>query len=223
MSPWDSVCRRFVPDKLLITIDNLFLLQADGTFLAKRVDPLFGQGLFKSLAGPLHQIPTLPVMSGPASASAKDTSQHDGGSMVVAKTRSGSTAVPVSKPRGKGRQASSKSRQTNSKSRQASDKARGVSTGHQRTPDSCYEGIVPDHVFALTEGIDYDRQWMEKYHISQDALKFPNSRDHLSHLVRHKAVVFGERMCLTYLSDAGHVIEDGIIEVCFFKSACGYI
>lgn len=63
-------------------------------------------------------------------------------------------------------------------------------------------------IFASADGKPYDRDWMSKHNVNDDILEGVPSKHKLDALVRHGAVIVGDKLCVTYHSSGNpHTIE----------------
>ena len=63
--------------------------------------------------------------------------------------------------------------------------------------------------FTSTDGVKYDRKWLEKNDLDQSVLLFPTSKHKLDQLVRNGAVIIGDKLQIAYESAAGKVVKEG--------------
>lgn len=76
------------------------------------------------------------------------------------------------------------------------------------TPASNYLGTLSDHILSSANRQPYDRDWMNKYGISEAwLLRGPQSKHTLDLLFKHGAIIPGDKLCITYQSPAGPVIK----------------
>lgn len=70
-----------------------------------------------------------------------------------------------------------------------------------------------DAIFSSTDGKSYDRDWIRTHNVNDDILKGTPSKHKLDLLVRHGAVIVGDRLCVTYHSLGKPVMEEGKVSV----------
>ena len=64
-----------------------------------------------------------------------------------------------------------------------------------------------DAVFTSAEGNPYDRDWMSNHGLNEEVLtEIPNSKHKLDLLVRHGAVIAGDKLCATYHSNGSPIV-----------------
>ena len=67
-----------------------------------------------------------------------------------------------------------------------------------------------DAVFSSADGNPYVRDWISKHGLNEEILtEIPNSKHKLDLLVRHGAVVAGDKLCVTYHSSGSPVVIKG--------------
>ena len=72
---------------------------------------------------------------------------------------------------------------------------------------------LADRIFSSTDGKPYDRDWIKTHNVKQDILKGIPSKHKLDLLVRHGAVVVGDKLCVTYNSSGNPVIIEGEVSL----------
>ena len=87
-----------------------------------------------------------------------------------------------------------------------------ASSGSSPTPSTVAPGTIAqlDAVFSSAEGTPYDREWISNHGLNEEVLtEVPNSKHKLDLLVRHGAVVVGDKLCVTYHSSGSPVVVEG--------------
>lgn len=75
---------------------------------------------------------------------------------------------------------------------------------------------LSDEILSSANGQPYDRDWMNKYGISEECLKGSRSKHRLQMMVRHGAIKVGDKLCVTYYPGRGPVVKVG--KVCLRSS-----
>lgn len=181
-----------------ILTDNLFFRQDDGTFLAIRIPSTQGRDLLRLLCGLIAQIGTpTHQITPPVGLSSAHTVDED--LSIEAQTLSlvddKSTALP----------SSTRDLQAPAKASIESDV--DCSSGNFST------AAWMDAIFSSADGNSYDRDWMKTHNVNDDILKGTPSKHKLDMLVRHGAVVVGDKLRVTYRSSGNPVIEEGEVRV----------
>lgn len=70
-----------------------------------------------------------------------------------------------------------------------------------------------DRIFSSAEGKPYDRNWISVHNVNEDILKGVPSKHKLDLLVRHGAVVVGDKLRVTYHSSGNPVTIDGEVSL----------
>ncbi|KAL9069024.1 MAG: hypothetical protein Q9161_005782 [Pseudevernia consocians] len=189
-----------------LAIDNLFFRTEDGRVLAIRISSTLGPELLRGLSkqiGPLTSLPALPFAIAP-STTADDDLAND--AQALSLTANASTAAPSTAPVPS--KAASSSTNTSASVRGASaalsEMSRQNSGGGIIVTDA-----LADRIFSSTDGKPYDRDWIKTHNVKQDILKGIPSKHKLDLLVRHGAVVVGDKLCVTYNSSGNPVIIEG--------------
>ena len=191
-------------------IDNLFFRQDDGTVLAVRIEPAAGLHFLRGInalsqpTGSPSQLSGLPFDATAARNFDDDLANEaqNISSRSRASTRLPSSAAVRSKK-------ASTSVKTLAPVRGTSAAA---SSRSSPTPSTVAPGTVAqmDAVFSSADGNPYDRDWISKHGLNEEVLtEIPNSKHKLDLLVRHGAVVAGDRLCVTYHSSGSPVVVEG--------------
>ena len=85
----------------------------------------------------------------------------------------------------------------------------------QNTPNASKE-FLSDEILSAANRKPYDRDWMERYNISDDCLNGPASKHRLDVIVKSGALKVGDKLCVTYHPAGGPVVGYG--EVRPFRS-----
>ena len=211
------------PSKILLTlteiallttfstiIDNLFFVQDDGTVLAVRIEPAAGPHLLRCLcalsqpSGSPSQLSGLPFAA-TAARNLNDALANKAQNIPL--SSSASTRLPSS--------AAIRSRKA-STSAKTSAPVRGRSAAPSSRSSPAPSTVAPgtdaqmDAVFTSAEGNPYDRDWMSNHGLNEEVLTvIPSSKHKLDLLVRHGAVVAGDKLCVTYHSNGSPVVIEG--------------
>lgn len=97
------------------------------------------------------------------------------------------------------------------------------SSSSQKTSAASLE-ILSDKILSSANRQPYDRDWMERYNISDDYLNGSVSKHRLDVIVNHGAVKVGDKLCVTYDPDGGPVAGFGevgfrSVDFCFCLDA----
>ena len=203
---------------MFVVTDNLFFRKDDGTVLAIRIEPSQGPELLRVLRGisrqtsPLAQLPALPFPMTP-STTPDETHASDAQEPPA-------TASTSAEPSSSGSDSSRDAHGSNN----ASAPVLSISATHSSTlrPNMGAEiGSVDawvDGMFSSAHGNAYDRDWMSNHDVNDEILEGTPSKHKLNLLVRHGAVVVGDKLCVTYHSSGIPVIIRG--EVSFHSTPC---
>ena len=194
--------------------DNLFFRKDDGSVLAIRINSAKGPELLQVLHGlsqqssPLAQLSALPFTV-TSSTTLNDDLANNAQDMSLTKNDSVSatSSAPVT-------------RRKAPTSTTASAPILGASTAVSRipSPDSSTGAINSDtwmdQVFSSTDGKPYDRDWIRIHNVNKDMLEeIPSSKHKLDLLVRHGAVIVGDKLCVTYHSSGDPVVMEGEVSL----------
>lgn len=195
-----------------MVIDNLFFRTDSGRILAIRISPTLGPELLRGLShqvGPMTELPALPFVSTSsttfngglasdahdlpltANASAPRSSSAFGSDRIAGVSSSASAPVPRA-------------------SAAFGSKLRPTSGIGIVNTDAWVHGI-----FASADGKPYDRDWMSKHSVNDDILEGIPSKHKLDTLVRHGAVIVGDKLCVTYHSSGNPLIIEGEVKFHF--------
>ena len=72
-------------------------------------------------------------------------------------------------------------------------------------PPASSTAILPDHILSSANREPYNRDWMDRYNVSEDCLNGYPSKHKLDVLLRYGAVKVGDRLCVEYHPDSGPV------------------
>ena len=175
-----------------MTPDNLFFRQDDGTVLAIRIKSASGPELLRGLRGVSeHTDPIIKYISVPFALTAPctldDSFLADAQNLSLAEDSSMVQSSSTSVPSGTGSTSINASTPINTNSM------------HQ--------------IFASTDGKAYPRDWIRSHNINEDILKGVPSKHKLDLLVRHGAVVVGDKLCVTYHSSGIPVVKEGEVSL----------
>ena len=193
-----------------LAIDNLFFRTDDGRVLAIRISSTLGPELLRGLSkqiGPLTSLPALPFAMTP-STTLDDNLAND--AQALSLTANTSTAAPSSAPVPS--KAASSSTNTSASGRGASAALSSISRP-KSSRDTIVTDDLVDRIFSSTDGKPYDRDWVKTHSVNQDILKGTPSKHKLDLLVRHGAVVAGDKLCVTYHSSGNPVIIEGEVSL----------
>lgn len=190
-------------------IDNLFFRQDDGSVLAIRIKPTVGPELLRVLrglslqTGPLTQQPALPF------AATASTSLDDGLAENAQKISltSNTSALPLSSAAVHSKKAPT-SLNTLASVRGASAALSSKSSPNASTGSFSTDAEI-NGIFSSADGKPYDRDWITAYNVNEDILKGVPSKHKLDLLVRHGAVVVGDKLCVTYYLSGDPVVLEG--------------
>ena len=191
-------------------IDNLFFRQDDGTVLAVRIEPAAGPHLLRAICalsqptGSPSQLSELPF----AATAAKNLDDDLANEAQTIPSRSrASTRLPSSAA------VRSKKASTSVKTlAPVRGTSAATSSRSSPTPSTVAPGTIAqmDAVFSSADGNPYDRDWISKHGLNGEVLtEIPNSKHKLDLLVRHGAVVAGDKLCVTYHSSGSPVVIEG--------------
>lgn len=188
-------------------IDNLFFRQDNGTVLAIRIEPAAGPDLlcalyaFSEPTGSPSQLSRLPFAA-TAARNPDDALANEAQNISLSSSRRPSSAAVRSKKASTSAKTSAPVCGTSAASSSRSSPA----------PSTVALGTVAqmDAVFSSAEGNPYDRDWISNHGLNEEVLtEIPNSKHKLDLLVRHGAVVAGDKLCVTYHSDGSPVVIEG--------------
>ena len=189
--------------------DNLFFVQDDGTVLAVRIEPAAGPHLLRGFCalsqptGSPSQLSGLPFAA--TAARNLDDALANEAQNDTSSSRA-STRLPSAPVRSKKASTSIKA------SASVRSTSAATSSTSSPTPSTVAPGRVAqmDAVFASAEGNPYDRDWISNHGLNEEVLtEIPNSKHKLDLLVRHGAVVAGDKLCVTYHSNGSPVVIEG--------------
>ena len=192
-----------------VVTDNLFFRKDDGNVLAIRIEPSQGPELLRVLRGisrqtsPLTQLPALPF---PMTPSTTPDEAHAGDAQEPPATAN-TSAEPSSSDSDSSRTAhvsSNVSAPVLSASATPSSTLRPNLDAGIGSVDAWVDGI-----FSSAHGNAYDRDWMRNHNVDDEILEGIPSKHKLNLLVRHGAVVVGDKLCVTYHSSGTPVIIQG--------------
>ena len=190
--------------------DNLFFRQDDGTVLAIRIEPAAGPHLLRGLCALSQPTGSPSQLSGlPFAATAARNLDDDLANVAqnISLGSRASTRLPSSSA------VRSKKASTSAKtSAQVRATSAAPSSRSSPAPSTVAPGTVAqmDAVFASAEGNPYDRDWISNHGLNEEVLtEIPNSKHKLDLLVRHGAVVAGDKLCVTYHSNGNPVVVEG--------------
>ena len=190
--------------------DNLFFVQDDGTVLAIRIEPAAGPHLLRGFCalsqptGSPNQLSGLPFAA-TAARNLDDALANEAQNISLssrASTRQPSSAAVRSKKASTSAKTSAPIRGTSA----------ATSSRSSPIPITVAPGTVAqmDAVFASAEGNPYDRDWISNHGLNEEVLtEIPNSKHKLDLLVRHGAVVAGDKLCVIYHSNGSPVVIEG--------------
>ena len=188
--------------------DNLFFRKDDGSVLAVRISSTLGLELLRGLSqqiSPLTHLPALPFALAPSTTTRDDLADDAQGlSLATSTSTAPYSSVPVP------------SRTTSTSARTSvsatSAALSGMSMANSSTGTINTEAWV-DGIFSLADGKPYDRDWIHTYNVKDDVLKGPPSKHKLDLLVRHGAVIVGDKLCVTYHSSGNPVTIEGEVSL----------
>lgn len=196
-----------------MVIDNLFFRKNDGSVLAIHINSAMGPELLRVLRGlsqqssPVTQLSKLPFALAP-STTLDDDLANDAHKLSL--TANGSTRPPSSAP--VPRRKATVSVNTLAPVLSASTALSRVSGPTSSTETFNTEAWV-DQIFSSADGKPYDRDWIRVHNVNENVLKGIPSKHKLDLLVRHGAVVVGDKLRVTYHSSGNPVIVDGIVSL----------
>ena len=190
--------------------DNLFFVQDDGTVLAVRIEPAAGPHLLRGLcalsqpSGSPSQLSGLPFAA-TAARNLDDALANEAQNISLssrASIRLPSSAAFRSKK-------ASTSAKTPAPVRSTSA---ATSSRSSPAPSTVAPGTIAqmDAIFSSAEGNPYDRDWISNHGLNEEVLtEIPNSKHKLDLLVRHGAVVAGDKLCVTYHANGSPFVIEG--------------
>ena len=188
-----------------MVIDKLSFRTDSGRILAIRISPTLGPELFRGLShqiGPMTELSALPFVSTSSTA-------FNGGLAIDAHDLA--LAADTSAPRSSSASGPDRLAGVSSNASVLVPCASAASSSNLRRNSGT--GIVNADawvygIFTSAEGKPYDRDWMSKHNVKGDILVGVPSKHKLNTLVRHGAVIVGDKLCVTYNSSGNpHIIE----------------
>ena len=168
---------------------NLFFRQDDGTFLAPHIPSTQGRNILQLLRGltaqigtPFHHT-TPPICLSSARTVDEDiSSEAQTLSLMDNKSTASASSTPVLQA--------------------------PVKTPTNSNIDFSTNALI-DAIFLSSDGKPYDRDWIRTHNVNDGILKGTPSKHKLDLLVRHGAVVVGDKLRVTYSWSEKPVIEEG--------------
>ena len=191
--------------------DNLFFRKDDGSVLAIHIESSMGPGLLQVLRGlsqqrePLSQLSALPFESS-ASDSLTDDLTDDTRKLSLAEKASAapSSSAPSSKV-----PTSTKASMAPLHSGIPSSSTSSSSSSKRTFDKDAWMGGI----FSAAIGKPYDRDWISANNVDAEILKGVPSKHKLDLLVRHGAVVVGDKLCVMYHVSGKPVVIEGEVSV----------
>ena len=194
----------------LLGADNLFFRKDDGKVLAVCISPTLGPALLRGLS----QSDGLPSqVSAPPFALTPSTTVDDdlvGDAQIQPPTANASAkpSSPASEAKTAADVSSNKSASESHASSALSGTLRPNSGAGIVNADAWVDGI-----FSSADGEAYDRDWMANHDVNNDILEGAPSKHKLNVLVKHRAVIVGDKLCVTYHSSGNPTVIEGEVSI----------
>ena len=196
-----------------MAIDNLFFRKDDGSVLAIRINPTLGPELLRLLRGLSQQIgPPAQLSALPFTSTASTTIDDDLESNVQELSLTANASIP---PRSSAPARRRKATVSSNAFTHASGPSAAISsmTSSVSSTEGFNTSAWIDGIFSSVEGKPYDRDWMRVHNVEENKLKGVPSKHKLDQLVRHGAVVVGDKFCVTYHSSGDPVTLEGEVSL----------
>ena len=196
----------------LFVIDNLFFYPDDGGVLAVCISPTLGPALLRGLSQP--KCPPSEVSAPPFALTPSTAIDNDLAGDAQTQPSTANASAQPSSP------ASSANRAADVSSDRFDPDTHASPALSRTLRPNLGAGIVNanawvDGIFSSADGEAYDRDWISNHDVNNDILEGTPSKHKLNVLVKHGAVIVGDKLCVTYHASGNPTVIKGEASIPF--------